>query len=236
VSDPSHEAIDPQLIQDLFEVLLRAYVEDGTLEIEGKTSAEIITEFYGMLTRRMSANAADFDLLVATDHRDDLLRHARAAADAGDDWIAATLYAISFEHLINAIITRAFERKNYGNDVVIPLIRELRLQTKVSALWVLAGLPILSEDHQKLLGQLIEFRNSFVHYKWVASQPDADAIRDRQVKAIVERAEELVTALSSIVAATFWDDRETEIITRLRNALQEGWSKEKATQKKTDDE
>jgi hypothetical protein len=181
------------LVQDVYETVLRAFVEDGTLEIEGKTPAEITAEFLSILRSRMGANLdIDLDIDSIIDHRENLLAHAKAQVDAGNNWIAVTLYATLVEHLVNAIITRALERKGHDSAVIIPLVRELRLRTKISALWAIAGLPAINEDHRKLLDQLIEFRNSFVHYKWIAYEMDIQQSRERLLEDIVKRSEGLV--------------------------------------------
>lgn len=192
------------------------------IEIEGKTPAEIFTEFEG-LVNPSSGNARE--LVGVRDYREDLLTRAKAEADAGNSWIAITLYAILIEHMINATLERVFDRRKYDTEVIKPLLRELRLQTKTTALRAIAGLPPISQDDLKLLDQIIQFRNSFVHYKWISYvEEDKERERDRQLNDIAERAEGLVSTLQAMDSTAFWNDRESEIIEYIHQEVERRWN------------
>jgi hypothetical protein len=211
--DSAPTAEDLQVAQGIFEALFRSYIEDGSIAIEGRDPSDIIMEFRAEVAKIVSGET---ELRGVRDHRDTLLAAARAEAEKRRDEIAIILYATWIEHSINGMLALAFERKGHAENVINPLMRELRLHTKASALWKLAGLRDIGADNLRLLGQVIEFRNSLVHYKWPAHDISLLEQRSLQLRDIVVRVEELIGTLFSIETDTFWIGRETEIIGHFR--------------------
>jgi hypothetical protein len=211
------------VVQGVVEVIFRGLVEDGTIEIGNRSIAEILEDY-----KRMADEIIDDGgeaLRGVVDYRKSLLERARAEAEEAHDEMAVTLYAMWIEHFINGMLTRAFERKDYEMKVVMPLLRELRLQTKASALWAIAGLPVIDKESMRLIDQIIQFRNAFVHYKWLTYDDLVFHARDGQLRAIVEQSDGLISTLLAIESATFWNGRDNEIIECLREDVARRWQK-----------
>jgi hypothetical protein len=149
----------------------------------------------------------------ALDYRETLLAQAKGASN---DYITVTLYAMWIEHFVNGMIIRALERKGFSLQISRPLLRELRLQTKASALWEIAGLPAISDEHVALLEQIVQVRNSFVHYKWPAHDEEGHDQSEKQLKGAIEKSEALISALQVIESEALWNGRRTELIEYFR--------------------
>jgi hypothetical protein len=112
----------------------------------------------------------------------------------------------------------AFDRQKRQDSSYMPLIRQLNIETKVTAAWELAGLKPIAEDKLKILRQAIELRNSFVHYKWPAmSHDDADR-HFKRVKLVAAQLPALVDHLEELQEDAFWGGRESEIMDAFRAA------------------
>ena len=204
------------ILQSVFEFMLRDVVEAGIMEIDDRNPEQIVYEF---TEKALNVLRASNDFYAAVDHRPTLLDRARSEAQAGNDELAVTFYAIWIEHFINGILTRAFTRMEYDAEVFLPLIKELRLHTKASSLWALADLPTIEDENLKILDRILEFRNAFVHYKWLAAGERAIEERDERLREVIGKSEQLVTALFAAKAAAFWNGREKELLEYLHEDL-----------------
>jgi hypothetical protein len=205
--------IPRDLVRLLHEYMFRGWVENGRLEIKGRTSAQIIDDYDRLVHEyHDQLTSGEVDFLSTTDHRSTLFDEARKAAEDAHYELAITLYAVWLEHFINGTLKLAFHRLGHGEDISVPLIKELRLATKVTVLWKIAGLPDIDQDSLRLINRVIELRNAFVHYKWQNyDEPTLDR-RDEQSQQVAEEAERLVSTLLGIESAVFWNGREEELI------------------------
>jgi hypothetical protein len=147
----------------------------------------------------------------------------RAASEASDGnrYAAVTLYVIWAEHFINGLLGLQFARLGYDQGIIKPLLRELKLITKASALWQTAKLPLLPEEHLKSLDRAIELRNYFVHYKWTTVRPEDYGHEKARLTESVSRMEEVVTFLTELETRELWCGRENEITACLRASIEE---------------
>jgi hypothetical protein len=200
--------------RELFEVVFRSYIENGAIEIGTRSADEIIGEFREVISDDVAQ--PDFEWRPIFDHRAKLLERAAAEATDGDANIAATLYATWLEHFVNGILALTFLRRGYNESTITPLLRELRLPTKASALWEIAGLHPIGDQNLRLIEQLLAFRNSFVHYKWKVV-PEADEKRSRdQLRSTLSQMDAFTELLLRIESEELWSGREDEIIQRFR--------------------
>jgi hypothetical protein len=212
------------IVTGALEVIFRTVVEDGEIEIGDRSPQDIFQQFESIAGEIVEGGGGF--LRTAIDHRDSLLDRAKDEAAVGHGEMAATLYAIWIEHFVNGVLTRAFERMGYGDDVIIPLIKELRLPTKTTALWELAGLPALSNDDLRAMNRIIEFRNSFVHYKWSAHEERVVSERRAQIKTAVDEAQRFVSALQAVESSAFWNGRDHELIDMFRESIKKRWEED----------
>ncbi|WP_133061622.1 hypothetical protein [Streptosporangium minutum] len=195
------------------ELIFRSYVEDGSIEVSDRAPEDIMEDFHEILRGIVSASEGErTEFWPSFDHRETLRQRAAQEAANGDDRIAITLYATWVEHFVNGMLSQAFQRKGYSTKFILPLLRELRLPTKATVLWELAGLPALDEENLKLLDHAINLRNAFVHYKW---SPSSEVDSDREIgrlKGVVVRMNGLVADFSAVESAVIWRGREEEIL------------------------
>jgi hypothetical protein len=152
--------------KDLIEGTFRFAVVHGDVKITDRSAEEIIADFIDELTEIVRSEEVQCTNWTAVmDFRGTLLKRAETEEIEGHDEIALTFYALWFEHAINATITTAMTRKGYSSDVIKPLVRKLSHREKATSPWAIAELPLISEEHLKLLDTIGSLRNEFVHYK-----------------------------------------------------------------------
>src|SRR5215472_16797378 len=206
---PNLNQNERRLAQALVENIFRALIEDGEIEIRNKSTGEIVEEYLGKIDDIIRG---EHGLNYIGDHTETLLDRAQAEAEAEHYNLAITFYAIWIEHFINGVLIRALERAGHDRKVGSQLIRELRLATKATALWAIAGLPAIPDTCLKLLDKIVEFRNAFIHYKWPSHDEPLDERQTMQLKDTVAQAPSLVSDLLSIQSQAFWNGREQELI------------------------
>lgn len=213
MTDDADKPLDLWFVQRTLEYILRGSVESGEISLEGKTPDEVLSQLRDIVDSVIESNGEN--LFTSIDYRSTLLDRATAETDADNCELAVTLHAIWIEHFVNGLILRAFERMGHYEIISLPLIRELRLQTKITALWSLANLPLISDDSLRLIGQITEARNSFVHYKWKLEDADKIDERKRQVKLLAAKFNDVIAELHALESAFYWNGREAEIVDSL---------------------
>jgi hypothetical protein len=154
----------PRLVRGVVSAVLTAAIACGELSFKGKTAGEIKDETQRF--RRLLARGS-IKLLPVIDHRNDLLREARAFLRYSEWNLALLLYATYFEHAVNALLAMQARRRHFSKDALLQMVREVSLPGKMG--WVLELLEMkpINSVHRKRLLKLAELRNAFVHYKWL---------------------------------------------------------------------
>jgi hypothetical protein len=204
-----------ELTADLLEQYLTSYVETGLVEVGDRAVGEILDE----ISRNISEDVEyqDFELRPVFDHRDSLLDRAASAASEGQLEIAVVLYTTWIEHSVNGLLLLSLERQGISFESCKALIRELRLTTKLTALWEIAHLPELPATHLKLIDQAVSRRNAFVHYKW-SSAPEREEKNQRsELGEIVLQIGSLIQAFHEVEDRALWSGRREEIIQAWRD-------------------
>ncbi|WP_062986014.1 hypothetical protein [Nocardia anaemiae] len=189
------------------QMVIEANVEDGAIEIGDRPVAEIVTELESNLASIGDSSAVS----IVLDHRQTLLDRARSEAKAGYSHVAVTLYATWVEHHVNSLLRMKLEWANYSRETIVSLLRELRLRTKLTALWEVADLRPISDDLIAVIDRISEDRNRFVHYKWSSFTSAEDYADEARREGILAKAEGLVSALSDLESETIWNGRRDEI-------------------------
>jgi len=99
-------------------------------------------------------------------------------------------------------------RDGVSEDASRQLLKELRLVTKLPALWKLLGLPEIDPKHLKSINALCEQRNRFVHYKW-HEQPDDHSDNCQRLLAL---GRETVDYLNGLEDEILFDGRREELL------------------------
>ena len=104
--------------------------------------------------------------ILAADYTDSLLARARALRRRRDWQLACVFYALWVEHKINQWISDLARRRSMPTADIDAMIHETQHRAKLSWLLRLLDAPVIGEEHRKSIQQLMDRRNSFVHYKW----------------------------------------------------------------------
>lgn len=205
-------------IYHVAEKLFRSYIEDGTIEVGGKSTPEILDEYMVIMQSYVDSNT---QIIHIPDHRADLFQRAHDEAINGDPNIAVTFCALWIEHTVNGSLIAALEIQGYESEEVVALIRDANFRNKVTVLWRLASLIPLEEDLIRLADQIMQARNAFVHYKWRA-RDDADYESEKsRLRDVVGRSRDLNAAFERANNLLHWNGREDEIIAAYRqNVIQ----------------
>jgi hypothetical protein len=191
-------------------VILRSYIEDGSIKVGERPPEEIVNEAKSLAREIADENV---ELRRVRDHRLTLLQRAEDEAAQGSIELAITLYALWIEHTVNGYLIFGLQHKEYSLDKVInPLIRDLSLRTKTTALWNVAGFEPLSDEDLALIDQISQARNVFVHYKWPAHDEPAHESMKEKLIVIVNRARNLEAEFNSRANKLLWNGREDEIM------------------------
>lgn len=208
-----------ELAMKVFEEYLISYVETGLIEIGNRATEEILAE----ITRKIAEDAEciDLELRPIFDHRDSLLGRASLAASENEHEIAVVLYTTWIEHSVNGLLLLSLERQGISLESCKALIRELRLATKLTALWEIAHLPELPATRLKLIDRAGSLRNAFVHYKWPSVSGQEEKHRRGELGEIIAQIGSLAGTFHEIEDQALWSGRRDEIIQALHDSLVE---------------
>jgi hypothetical protein len=170
--------------------LTKSYIDSGRLDPAGKTHTEIVAE-----VRRLADADRGSAPLVSLDYTDGILRRARSAKKADESHWAVLFYAIWFEHKLNSFIALLAGKRGLSAKHTEVLIKETRYAAKGTALLCILGMPPLSNDHMNNVVNLMELRNSFVHYKWKPEKWERQTGVEKQRIALLDRIEKTVKYL-----------------------------------------
>jgi hypothetical protein len=206
-----------ELAMDLLEEYLTRYVETGLVEVGDRATEEILAE----ITRNISEDIKyeDFEVRPVFDHRDSLLDRASSAASEGQLEIAVVLYTTWIEHSVNGILLISLERQGISPESCKALIRELRLATKLTALWDIAHLPGLSAAHLKLIDRAVSQRNAFVHYKWPTMSEQEERRQRGELGEIIPQIGSLAQTFHEMEDRALWSGRRDEILQAWRDSV-----------------
>jgi hypothetical protein len=193
------------------------FVETGLIEIGNRDTEEILVDFTRILAR-VYENSNPESRTITVDNRDFLLGQASSAASKDEPELAVILYATWIEHFVNGLLLVALGRQGVSPGSRRALIRELRLLTKVTALWELADLPALPAKYLNLIDKITSLRNTFVHYKWPHASWQDDEHQYREFSETVDRMDSLIQMLREVEDQTLWSGRRDEIIEAFRHS------------------
>ncbi len=175
-STPKHQIAelldkDPNFrkVADAFlESLLEGAIAHGKLDVKGKTEQQIKHEFAQLIISTKGKSR----FLFTIDHTENLRQLGKKFEDKGDVWIAVLFYATWVEHVLNEIISVGISRMGGNDDLTKQVIRDVQLNAKLGWLMPLLGYREIAAQHAECLRKLAEYRNQFVHYKWIYMDVD----------------------------------------------------------------
>lgn len=161
--------LTPKQFKDLNSRILlefiAGFVEDGS--IDPNRGEKGILEDVRKLVKH-------YEVVPIADHTGSLLKHARKMQREDNSEIASVFYATWIEHQLNKFIFRFATRKGFLPSDIESIIRDSSIKVKTT--WLLPALDgkVLSPRHVKRISKLMEFRNSYLHYKWKPVQKERE--------------------------------------------------------------
>lgn len=147
------DTILPQLINNL--------IKDGIIQEDELDNKSLI---YKKVQEFLDNTQYDFTHLNI-DHRDAMLLIAKNNYDENYE-VSLTMFATIIEHTLNSIIKIYCINKALDIKTHIEIIRNVNIRGKYTWLLSLMGFPTIKESYTKLIQQISDERNSYVHYKW----------------------------------------------------------------------
>ena len=112
--------------------------------------------------------------------------------------IALALYAISIEHLLNDIISKALVLTEIKDNEITNIMR-LDIESKRTWLFPLLNLPRLSENTSNYIKKIFDKRNEFVHYKWKPKTHDEIEQETKEYKNLCEKSKIVIKNLKKYI-------------------------------------
>ena len=173
-------------------MMLQQAIESGAISVEGKSDDEVMLEL-GTYVDELPTEA----FVWVMDHRQMLLREARKYLRISNYELATLCYATWAEHTINNLLRTFLARKGLPLASINDAIRSAPHRAKFTWMLDLLDVPPLSEKHVKVLMQLAELRNAFVHYKWVGEHMDAPRAEKNRGEDFVNKLEPTVRYIAA---------------------------------------
>jgi len=169
-------------------LLFAGDVRKGEFAVEGEDDVATRKQFCAHV-RRAFLNE---EFRVVLDHRDAIATQAKALVGERRPLASLILYATWVEHWLNAVVVTTAIRRGVAPDQSEQIVRDARLQAKITWLFQLAGLPPLQDEHRRAIVALTDLRNAYVHYKWSGRTPEELAKEEERLRETVQRCEDLL--------------------------------------------
>jgi len=148
--------------------ILKEAILRGVIDPRGKSDNEL-AEAAGEYLSSWTENSR---IIVALDYRSKLLSHARQFFRSQDYQLSCLMFAIWTEHWVNGILDVRCDLLRIPEDERKDLIRTTQIVAKCTWLFRLLGVRPIPSIHLARIRMMADLRNAFVHYKWVAHDPD----------------------------------------------------------------
>lgn len=182
-----------KIVKGLADGMYKAAIFEGHINPKGKTPQQVRREVAEWFLLR-SKN--DFKMGFIVDHTPDLLLEAREYRRHKKNEYACLMYATWIEHWVNSMVRFFAKKKHLGEKQIVEIIRGSNFNQKTTWLWSLLDAPSISSGHLINMSSLNQYRNSFVHYKWLRIDPEDDD-QDRKRDSVVEQIEKTIKYLLS---------------------------------------
>ena len=178
-------------VEAILKSFYRSALATGEIDVEGLSPVEIRAKCNQYLLKVMELNGNKIALI--TNHKQDLLEQAVSFVQEESYEYAVVFYALYLEHWINELYSSIFTQQGLSNADYKEMVRSLNMRAKTGWFLQLVNLPALDKTNLDVFNKIIELRNSFVHYKWQASETlskdDIDFIE------VIKSADELIKYL-----------------------------------------
>lgn len=201
-------------------------IESGRIVVQDRPAAEVVADFERDCKEFVhSPEFEEYDFPIATTHDATLKQVAMDQAASGNAEVAIVLYAVAIEHSVNLLVLTALERNGSTSENILRLLRETRLETKVTSLWALAGLPSIGDEYRRYMEQVSSERNAFVHYKWPSVRENQRQQSRTRLEQALTKAVIILDRLDELADEAFWCGRKQELLAFFEEGFDDHLSK-----------
>ncbi|ENJ2051634.1 hypothetical protein AB0613_004540 [Vibrio parahaemolyticus] len=152
-----------RLALDIANSVVQAAIAYGDVDISGLSDEEAKVKLVEYLEELVSSEQ---EIVFKVDHKDTLLLEARELVSQDKANLAVVIYATWWEHWLNGLLEIQLYKKDISHKEFKQIITSLNNRAKTTWFLKLINLPEMAESHLKVMTQLADKRNSFVHYKY----------------------------------------------------------------------
>lgn len=198
----SKQDSDRKAIQIVIYRAVEAVISQGGVDISELDDEQAIRaalrEYVKSLPEGETGIFDDDDRFFVADHSEDLLREADTFNQKGEYDFAILFYATWIEHWINEMTTKLSARARMPKEISVVLARSCSLNLKLKDLWNSFGVQPLAREVVRDMNVVMEWRNSFVHYKWKAQSASEYYSYQRRSSDVARIGKDLSITLTSI--------------------------------------
>ena len=166
----------PELMQRLelvgTHLLAEGFVWEGFLNPKHFSDEQLGLEIQKLIVSKFLKGEETLGLTF--NHTNKLVKDAKRNFKKRDLDMTVLLYMLVIEHRVNRILRCFFRRQGTDDAHALQIVRKLSVREKSSWLFKMLGLPPMPKDLSSCLNTIEEYRNSFVHFKWVARYEKED--------------------------------------------------------------
>lgn len=169
--------------------------------------------------RSEGLDEANLPIEVSLDYSESILTEARRFRTDRRFQFAVLFYGTWIEHWANRVLVDGARRHHLGDRSAMLFVRKLSIIEKLEVAWEIFGWGEFPSAELRAATRIMDVRNSFAHYKYLAFAIDGDP-HEAAVDACT-RAEELIPKLQALEAKALYGMDSIEDMTALRAAILE---------------
>lgn len=192
-------------------------VAQGEVDLVGTSLDDALDTYIANWEQDLSDETLGFE--VTLDYSKSILQEARQFHDSNRFQFAIIFYAMWIEHWANRMLVDGAQRHGLGDRSVKLFARKLSVIEKLEVAWDVFKWGEFPGDDLKATTRVMDVRNSFVHYKYLAfpiNENHDEAARDACVG-----AEVLIPKLQSLESQVLYGIDSDEEMAELRSAILE---------------
>lgn len=184
-----------QFIEGYFSLLVPVLVsilEDKGLNLQEISGEELVTVLSDVLHQ---VNSKRIRILVRQDETEVLLTEALRYIENQNYYFACLMYFTWIEHMINRILVVKYTREKKSYDQIIAFI--FNQENEDSTFKNRLNKLTINGDQKRKIRKLQEYRDNFVHYKWIPETLQSQTQYEEGVKKAVISFEETIDYMNN---------------------------------------
>ncbi|MDD5505478.1 MAG: hypothetical protein PHR73_01825 [Candidatus Omnitrophica bacterium] len=169
------------LMKSIVLAQIEGLIRSGEINPKGKSISNLLREAGEIILKAPNAK-----FMSVIDYTEDILREARIFKKKRSYYFSCIFYAAWVEHWINGVIADECIKLKLEEKYIKEIIKDISIKNKYAWLLVILRLPNIPERMIKFIEELVQIRNSFIHYKWERKDID-DVERDEKERESCKR-------------------------------------------------